>query len=110
VSALKAVPNFSFVLLTWRAPQEPNGVILGYRIIYRVHIGRLVTSDVRGTSFTTPSLAPSTDIRDISVAPFNNAGLGEAVTLPTVTILEGLYTYVYIIMGRVSNSALARAL
>jgi hypothetical protein len=91
VSALKAMPNFGFLVLTWRAPEEPNGAILGYRITYRFNASGLLTSNVEGTSFTISSLAPSTDVRDISVTPYNSIGEGGAVTLPhVVTTLEGL--------------------
>ena len=35
VSALMAQPIFASIVLTWSAPQEPNGVLISYEVTYR---------------------------------------------------------------------------
>ena len=37
VSALMAQPMFASIVLTWSAPQEPNGVLISYEVTYRVN-------------------------------------------------------------------------
>ena len=90
VSALTAGPEFVSVLISWGAPQEPNGLIIAYEVTYRVASGDVVrtnTTDV-GTSLEIPSLAPLTTVSDISVTAYTSVGPGEVTTHDSVVTPE----------------------
>ena len=46
VSDFTGQPKFTTIVLTWSAPQEPNGVIISYEVTYRVSDGNLVTTNI----------------------------------------------------------------
>ena len=45
VSDLTGQTTLTSIVLTWSAPQEPNGVIISYGVTYRVTDGNLVTTN-----------------------------------------------------------------
>ena len=83
VSALMAQPKSTSIVLTWSAPQEPNGVV-GYEVAY------IVTTNITAltTTFTIPSLTQRATVSNISVTAFNGFGRGEAVILESGTTLN----------------------
>ena len=90
VSNLTGTPNFTFMVLTWSPPQEPNGVIISYEVTYTVNGNNTVrvnTSDL-STTFTIPSLTPQTRVSGITVVTYTRIGRGEPANLPEQTTLE----------------------
>lgn len=80
--------RFDSIVLTWNAPQQPNGIIIGYLITYQA--GGVPFSTSVGdsiTGFTISPLAPGTMVSSISVRALTSAGQGPAVALPTLTTL-----------------------
>ena len=98
VSALMAQPMSTSIVLTWSAPQEPNGVIISYEVTYRVNDGDPVTTNTTSdlsTTFTIPSLTLHTRVSNISVSAYTSIGRGEAVHLPDLmTQLVRLREYI----------------
>ena len=90
MSDLTAGPVLVCVLISWSAPQEPNGRIIAYEVTYRVSSDDLVranTTDL-GTSLEIPSLAPLTTVSNISVAAYTSVGRGEVTTHDNVMTPE----------------------
>ena len=90
VSNLTGTPNFTFIVLTWSPPQEPNGVIISFEVTYTVNGNNTVrvnTSDL-STTFTIPSLTPRTRVSAITVTAYTRIGQGEPSNLPDQTTLE----------------------
>ena len=90
VSNLTVTPNFTFIVLTWSPPQEPNGVIISYEVTYTVNGNdtvRVNTSDL-STTFTIPSLTPRTRVSAITVTAYTRIGRGEPANLPDQTTFE----------------------
>ena len=77
VSDLTGQPKFTSIVLTWSAPQEPNGVIICYEVTYRVSDGNLVTTNTTDLKFTIPSLTAGTNVTEISVSAYTSAGRGD---------------------------------
>ena len=77
VSDLTGQPKFISIVLTWSAPQEPNGVIISYEVTYRVSDGNLVTSNTTDLRFTIRSLTPGTNVTEISVSAYTSVGRGD---------------------------------
>ena len=93
VSDLTGQPKFTSIVLTWSAPQEPNGVIISYEVTYRVSDGNLVTTNTTDLTFTIPSLTPGTNVTEISVSAYTSVGRGDPVLNPHLTseeLLRGL--------------------
>ena len=90
VSNLTGESKFSFITLSWSAPQEPNGAIISYEVTYRVSDGNLVTTNTSNlsTTFTITSLYPGTNVTEISVRAYTSAGWGEAESFNLLTTLE----------------------
>ena len=82
VSDLTGQPKFTSIVLTWSAPQEPNGVIISYEVTYRVSDGNLVTTNTTDLRFTIPSLTPGTNVTEISVSAYTRVGRGYPVQIP----------------------------
>ena len=82
VSDLTGQPKFTSIVLTWSAPQEPNGVIISYEVTYRVSDGNLVTTNTTDLRFTIPSLTPGTNVTEISVSAYTIVGRGDPVNIP----------------------------
>ena len=79
------------VLISWSAPQEPNGLIIAYEVTYRVassDIVRTRTTDL-GTSFEILSLTPLTTVSDMSVAAYTSVGQGKVTTHDSVVTPDG---------------------
>ena len=79
MSDLTGLPKFTSIVLTWSAPQEPNGVIISYEVTYRVSDGNNFTTNTTdlSTTITIPSLTPGTNVTEISVSAYTSAGRGE---------------------------------
>ena len=76
---LTGQPKFTSIVLTWSAPQEPNGVIISYEVTYRD--GNLVTTNTTDLRFTIPSLTPGTNVSEISVSAYTSVGRGDPVEI-----------------------------
>ena len=89
VSNLTGQPKFTSIVLTWSAPQEPNGVIISYEVTYRVNNGNPVTTNTTdlSTTFTISSLTPGTRVSNISVSAYTSVGRGEAYTMAQLMTL-----------------------
>ena len=84
-----AQPKFSSIVLTWGAPQEPNGVIISYEVTYRDSDGNLNTINTTDLRFTIPSLTPGINVTDITVGAYTAVGQGEIRGIVYVmTLLE----------------------
>ena len=77
VSDLTGQLKFTSIVLTWSAPQEPNGVIISYEVTYRVSDGNLVTTNTTNLTFTILSLTPGTNVTEISVSAYTSVGRGD---------------------------------
>ena len=97
VSNLMGEPKFTSIVLTWSAPQEPNGVIISYEVTYRVNDGNPVTTNTTAlsTTFTISSLTPGTRVSNISVSAYTSVGRGEAAHLHNLT--TGLRELIFIL-------------
>ena len=94
-------PKFTFIVLTWSAPQEPNGVIISYEVTYRVGDGNLVTTNTTDSRFTIPSLTPGTNVTEISVSAYTNMGRGDPIQITHLVTLNTPreYTFFYKFMA-----------
>ena len=79
--------TFTYVLLTWDPPQQPNGVIIAYEVTYRIHGSDLVTLNITYMSITIGGLEPKTIISNISVSAYNRIGQGQVEALPSLITL-----------------------
>ena len=98
VSDLTGQPKFTSIVLTWSAPQEPNGVIISYEVTYRVSDGNHVTTNTTDLRFTIPSLTPGTNVTEISVSAYTSVGRGDPVHIPhlmTARIPRKMNFYLY---------------
>lgn len=96
VMSLIAHPKFTFMLLTWNPPREPNGVITRYEVIYRLGARSPVTVNAGlNTSYTIASLQPQTAISEVTVIAYNRKGQGESITLTGLLTLPAPRKYVY---------------
>ena len=80
VSNLMGARSSTSVVLTWSAPQEPNGVIISYEVTYRVN-GTLFTANTTNLTFTITSLTPGSSVTDISVSAYTSMGRGKSTKL-----------------------------
>ena len=97
VSDLTGQPKFTSIVLTWSAPEEPNGVIISYEVTYRVSDGNLVTTNTTDLRFTIPSLIPGTNVTKISVSAYTSVGRGDPVQIPHLVTLVAPRKYIIII-------------
>ena len=88
VSDLTGQPKFTSIVLTWSAPQEPNGVIISYEVTYRVSDGNLTTTNTTNETSTIPSLTPGTNVTEISVSAYTSAGRGDPFQISQLTLEE----------------------
>jgi hypothetical protein len=90
VLALMAHSRFTFIVLTWSAPQEPNGIIISYEVTYRVNDGSSITTNTTNlsTTFIISSLTPQTRVSGISVSAYTSIGHGEMTSLPDLKTLS----------------------
>ena len=88
VSDITGRPKFTSIVLTWSAPQEPNGVIISYEVTYRVSDGNLTTTNTTNETSTIPSLTPGTNVTEISVSAYTSAGRGDPVQISHLTLEE----------------------
>ena len=88
VSNLNGQPKFTYIVLTWSAPQEPNGVIISYEVTYRVSDGNLITHNTTNLTSTIPSLTPGTNVTEISVSAYTSVGRGDPVQISHLTLEE----------------------
>ena len=87
MSDLTGQPKFTSIVLTWSAPQEPNGVIISYEVTYRVSDGNNFTTNTTDLSptITIPSLTPGTNVTEISVSAYTSVGRGEPAPIFHIT-------------------------
>ena len=83
------------IVLTWTAPQEPNGVIIAYEVTYTVNEVNITVANTSDISTTfTMELVPGTNISDISVRAYTVTGPGnsteheEDVLIPKQLVLR----------------------
>ena len=96
LSVPSAVTNFTIkvtltsIVLTWSAPEEPNGLIIFYEVNYRVNDGELVTASTAslGTTFTISPLTPGTNVTEISVSASSTTYEGERIAVDFITTLK----------------------
>ena len=93
VSDLIGQPKFTSTVLTWSAPQEPNGDIISYEVTYRVSDGNLVTTNTTDLRFTIPSLTPGTNVTDISVSAYTSVGRGDPAYITNLMTLAAPREY-----------------
>ena len=93
MSDLTGQPKFTSIVLTWSAPQEPNGVIISYVVTYRVSNDILVTTNTTDLRFTILSLTPGTNITEISVSAYTSVGRGDSVQIPHLITLTAPREY-----------------
>ena len=86
VSDPSVQPGFPIVL-TWGAPREPNGEIVGYEVSYTVD-GDEHTTDVElNTLFTIQGLHQEARITNITITTYTSAGPGKDTRLPNMVFL-----------------------
>ena len=90
VSNLTINVTLTSVNLFWSPPEQHNGILTRYEIIYRLNSSSQITT-VRisslSTTFTIQSLTPNTGVVDISVSAYTSAGRGPPVMGPNVVTL-----------------------
>ncbi len=75
--------EFNSIVLTWIPPREPNGVIIGYEVTYRVNENNIThVNSIHATNFSIRGIIPRATVSDISVSAYTSAGLGEAAVHP----------------------------
>ena len=94
MSDLTGQPKFTSIVLTWSAPQEPNGVIISYEVTYRVSDGNLVTTNTKDLRFTISSLTPGTNVTEISVSANTSVGRGYPVQISHFETLNAPCEYI----------------
>ena len=94
VSDLTGQPKFTSIVLTWSAPQQPNGVIISYEVTYRVSDGNLVMNSTTDLRFIIPSLTPGTNVTEISVSAYTSVGRGHPYYLPPIVTLNAPREYI----------------
>ena len=73
------------IVLTWRPPQEPNGVIIAYEVTYVINCERSnVVNITDGSTALTLELAPNTRVSYISVRAYTSVGPGNITTLQSL--------------------------
>ena len=89
MSNLTGQTTLTSIVLTWSAPQEPNGVIISNEVTYKVSDGNLATTNIThlSTIFTISSLTPGTNVTEISVSAYTSVGRGPAVLIPILMTL-----------------------
>ena len=88
VSKIMVNTLFHSVVMTWSAPQEPNGVIISYQVNYRVDGSDIVTVSVTSTTFTIRELVPGTNVTQISVSAYTSVGQGPSTQHEDVMTLD----------------------
>jgi hypothetical protein len=84
-----AQPKFTFVLITWNPPHEPNGVVTQYDITFRTGLDSPNTTSVGlTTKYTISGLTPESIVHEVLVSAYNIGGKGEAATLQRISTLE----------------------
>ena len=94
VSSLRSTLTLNSVVLSWSVPQEPNGLVIDYKITYSVNDSSTITNTTPATTFSITSLMPQTRVHNVSVVARTGAGLGETATLPDLVTPRKPCTYV----------------
>ena len=89
VYSLRSFPRFTAIVLTWNAPQSPNGIITHYEVSYwsTERNGTMQTTPVMFTEFTLSELKLDTRWT-FEVAAFTEAGRGVVVIVEATTLTE----------------------
>ena len=86
VSSLMVEPRLTSIVITWRPPQDPNGVIIAYEVTYRVNDSNPTTINTTDISTTRIlELALNTRVSGISVRAYTSIGPGNVTTHPDVS-------------------------
>lgn len=98
VSNLSANPTQSSIVLTWSPPEEPNGIIISYEVIYEVNNSKLVSINTTNLS-TTFTISRLTPVSNISVSAYTSVGRGIATSVGKLTVIspnicKNLNTYI----------------
>ena len=88
MSDLTGQPKFTSIVLTWSAPQEPNGVIISYEVTYSVNDSKFTTNSTTDLRFAIPSLTPGTNVTEISVSAYTSVGRGDLVQISHLVTLN----------------------
>ena len=94
MSDLTGQAKFTSIVLTWSAPQEPNGVIISYEVTYRVSDGNLVMNSTTDLRFIIPSLTPGTNVTEISLSAYTSVGRGNPYHLPPIVTFNAPREYI----------------
>ena len=92
MSPLRSKVRFTSIDITWNRPQQPNGIILRYEIIYRVNdstspITENTTNPNDTITFRIPALTLGTRV-SVSVSAYTSVGQGPANLTNLVTLSE----------------------
>ena len=81
MSELTASAEVTSVVITWSVPQEPNGIIIAYEVMYSID-GVIIVANTNGdtTTLTIPTLPPNTVVFSISVSAFTSIGQGDSLS------------------------------
>ena len=90
MSDLIASPELTSVVITWSAPQEPNGIIIAYEVTYSIDGAINTNGDT--TTLTIPTLPPNTVVSSISVSAYTSIGRGESVSYDDDVVIPAVFT------------------
>ena len=80
--------KFTFIRLTWALPANPNGIIIGYEITYRVNgSAPVAVNETRTAMYTITDLNPQTRV-SASVRAYTSVGPGEPSNPINLTTLS----------------------
>ena len=79
-------------MLTWGAPQEPNGEIVRYEVSYTVNSDGPHITNVELSTFTISEVPPVAVVSNITITAYTNVGPGEATILPDVVFFGEFLT------------------
>ena len=78
--------------IAWEPPEEPNGVISGYEVSFRidggVRLGSMVDWNTTTFDINIEKVPPGGIITNITLIAHTEAGFGEATSVPDVVILQ----------------------
>ena len=89
--------NLNSIFMSWSVPHEPNGVIGGYEVTFRINDSEVFTNSTPFTNFSILALSPETRVSNITVSAYTGVGLGESAALPNLVTLSEPRTYIIMI-------------
>ena len=88
VSNFIILQKFTEIVLTWNAPDQPNGEILNYEVTYTKDTIFVENTTDLSTEFAISGLDPGSHVSDISVRAYTSAGPGVTTDEANVTTHE----------------------